>query len=91
MDARCKFTRIPGVPCGLPAPHKWGPIDLCCEHFDELVTAMFEIKGAIQDRQHQDFVKIYEERTHKSSLADGAECTTKESAVPLIVKKPEES
>jgi hypothetical protein len=87
MEKVCGFSKTAGVPCGLPAPHKWGPLDLCCGHFDELVTAMFEIKGAIQDRQHQDFVRIYEERTHKSSLAEGSTC----NARPHIVKKPEES
>jgi hypothetical protein len=77
MDALCKFSKTAGVPCGLPAPHKWGPLDLCCGHFDELVTAMFEIKGTLEDRQHEDFMKIYEDRTNKSSLAEGSTCEEK--------------
>lgn len=89
MDAFCKFSQAVGVPCGLPAAHKWGPLDLCCSHFDELVTAMFEIKGAVQDRAHQDFVRIYEERTHRSSFTEGSTCETKK--VTPIDKKPGES
>jgi hypothetical protein len=65
MGKLCGFSKTPGVPCGAPAPHQWGSLDLCCSHFDELVTAMFEIKGIVQDRQHQDFVRIYEQRTQR--------------------------
>lgn len=71
----CKFSRQPGgVVCGDPAPHIWGGLRLCCEHFDQLVTAMFEIRGLIHDRQHQDFVNIYEARTQKSATIEGARC-----------------
>lgn len=70
----CQFSREVGVECRARANHQWGPLFFCCEHFDELVTAMFEIRGAMLDRQHADFVRIYEERTHKSSLAEGSAC-----------------
>jgi hypothetical protein len=77
MDARCKFSRPPGVPCGLPAPHRWGPLDLCCSHFDELVTAMFDLQSAVRDRRHEDLIKIFEEGTKRSSLAEGSTCEEK--------------
>jgi hypothetical protein len=71
----CKFTRQPGTEtCGQPAPHIWGALRLCCEHFDQLVTAMFEIRGLIHDRQHKDFLRTYEERTQRSATIEGAPC-----------------
>jgi hypothetical protein len=91
-DPKCQFHRdVTGAECGRPAPHLWGPLRLCCGHFDDLVTAMFEIRGLIHDRQHQDFVDIYEARTHKSATAEGAHCEpTIESVKPFIVPKKKE-
>lgn len=70
----CQFSREVGIECRARANHQWGPLYLCCRHFDELVTAMFEIRDLAAERQHKDFVRIYEERTHKSSQAEGSAC-----------------
>jgi len=86
MDALCRFSTERGTVCGLPAPHRWGGLDLCCGHFDELVTAMFDIKGEVQDRQHQEFVRIFEERTHHSATIEGATCDPQK---PFLVQRPE--
>ena len=61
---------------------------MCCGHFDDLVSAMFELREAVRERQHQDFVAIYEGRTYKNALAEGAKC---ESILPHVVPKKKDT
>jgi hypothetical protein len=84
----CGFHDRIGHVCGKPAPHMWGSLRMCCGHFDDLVEAMFEIRDAVREREHQDFMKIYESRTHKSSLAKEANCP---SILPIKGKKGEDT
>lgn len=76
-EPTCEFHDRVGHICGKPAPHVWGSLRMCCGHFDDLIEAMFEIRDAVRDREHQDFVKIYEDRTHKSAFLRGAHCDAK--------------
>jgi hypothetical protein len=67
MGHLCEFSVVPGRKCGAPAPHLWGGLHLCCSHFDGLVATMSELREAIHDRIHQDFVENHDLPTHQSA------------------------
>ena len=67
-------SSVDGKQCEAPASHKWGPLHYCCDHFDRLVVAMFEIRNAVAEEHHKRIVREFEERAKQSSRILGTQC-----------------
>lgn len=73
----CTFRNPDKTVCGKPAFHNWGPVLMCCDHFDAFVAGMLDLNEAIRDRRHSDFVAEYAKKTQRASVIPGADCDSK--------------
>jgi hypothetical protein len=63
----CDIKGPEGKPCEKPAVHQWGPVKFCCDHFSQFVEGMFDLKDAVQQRHHEEWVRLYEIETGRRS------------------------
>ena len=75
----CTFRNPDKRECGNPASHKWGPVAMCCDHFDQFVAGLLDLKDAITERRHIDIVEEYNRRMKpfNQSTAIGTDCKAK--------------
>lgn len=52
----CRMLTLMREPCATPARHVWGSFGFCCNHFDEFMIALFDLKAAVELRRHHDLV-----------------------------------
>ena len=60
--------------CTKVATHRWGPVEFCCEHFDQFVDGLFDLRDAFRARRHIHIVEEYNRRTNRTSVIPGANC-----------------
>lgn len=70
----CAFKNPDKSACANPAAHNWGPVLMCCHHFDLFVGSLLDLNEAIQRRRHTDFVDEYARQCQRASLLPGAKC-----------------
>ena|SRR5579872_1557766 len=63
-----------GRACVKPGNHQWGPVVFCCDHFNEFVAGMLDLKDAVNAAQHRYFVQRFNSETRNTSLAEGSRC-----------------
>jgi hypothetical protein len=63
-------------PCLNIPTHHWGPVEFCCQHFDLFVQGLLDIRDAIAERRHEDFVNEYNQQTKRTSVIPFAPCNT---------------
>lgn len=63
----CGMKKMDGHPCGSIATHHWGPVLLCCPHFDEFIISMFDLAEEVRRRRHSDLVTYFESQRQQAS------------------------
>jgi hypothetical protein len=71
MGGNCDFTQADKSPCTNPATHHWGPVKMCCRHFDQFASGLLDLKDAVRAPRHLEIVEEYNRQTHRSSSIEG--------------------
>jgi hypothetical protein len=67
-----------GSPCPFPATHYWGPVKMCCRHFDFFVHGgLFNRDAMVPLGSHIDIVREYNEKCERDSILPDADCPAK--------------
>jgi hypothetical protein len=61
-------------PCTREPKHHWGPLLYCCQHFDRVVIALYDLSEEVKAARHREMVRLYEASTKKSSRIEGTKC-----------------
>jgi hypothetical protein len=69
-----------GSECPVPASHFWGPVKMCCTHFEEFTAGLIDTAKLPQKPRHIDIVEEYNRQRRKAdetfttSLIPGTKC-----------------
>lgn len=77
----CVFKNPDKSECLKPATHHWGPVEMCCDHFDLFVDGLLDLKDAIQERRHTEIVEEYNRKCKRPSVLPGAPCDSEKKVL----------
>lgn len=71
---KCDFRMADGTDCPVPASHFWGPVKMCCTHFEEFTDGLLDQRRLPAKPRHIDIVEEYNRQTQRNSLIPGTKC-----------------
>jgi hypothetical protein len=75
--------------CPDTATHEWGKVHFCCNHFDGLVAALYDLNEAVAKRQHTELVELYETRMGRPSRMHDMDCLMGNAPKRELLRTPE--